>query len=921
MPELDFSDIRMGVQMALPLGNLNVSTIPHLGYEPRLTSFEPIVEQLHGGVDDIALTLENTETDGDGNAKIRVSDHWNFDHPPEGSEVKIFDYSGSSRELIFWGAVSEIEAVTEGFVTLHVRSMDYKLDKTLGSPVTLDDYPDCPDINVGARKPTIYGAITQFTPLLVDDNVVTKLASSVTVDATTIEVEDASKFATSGSIKINEEVIAYAGTDTASTPNEFTGCTRAQSSTTAGSHVTGDEVHEYANLVFLVADHEVDAITNVKYINSEGILTPADSSLYTVSLGDDDAGTPATITFTETPTTYATGSGSIFKDIDCEAEGAGNTANNPLLCCGRDEVWWTEYNYAEITRGESLSVKRSTGEDILHPNSPIVKAYLVIEHYTAADLDAIDLDVHYYDGSQHLLGQLSATSNTPKEIQEDASVHRESKGFQSDHTHTISNADHGHEINGEWFTPDVEDYYAGTLGQTYKGCDGSIGTAQVMDTVQWIYADYRWVRVQNSGTSIKYVRVNVTHGTGFGATETGGANVYFKIDHASSWNVLGLTAISASGGGQTTFQSSKIDVSGGSWTLNDLTSANTILRLHCTSGSFNVWEAFLEIWYDSESTDVGISEEETPLEASSYTFFDITSVVDDDWDWFYDKLIIVDDDDEMATSDVVYVLRAFYMVEFLNTKAEFTKEIACDVTSSRAATGDGAEILSSIALNELSVPTANLNATSFVTAAASASNGYGGALVQFESGRDVLRRLGEQFRISTHYEDGKLKALFKPDVADIASPSRAISHDDILAGTLTVSRVTLPEIFNLIRVGYGPDYINGGLKGMADPAESATSQTRYGKTGEYEVQGDFIQTEAQADALAEQLLDYLAWSGNIFEMELHRNFIGIQRGDIVAITHRLVTAAKAEVLSIETQFATKDAPTRIRITAIERKTG
>ena len=62
MPELSFSDIRMGIKFSFPQGDLSVSTSPYLGYEPLLISFEPIIEQLYGGVDDITVTLENSTT-------------------------------------------------------------------------------------------------------------------------------------------------------------------------------------------------------------------------------------------------------------------------------------------------------------------------------------------------------------------------------------------------------------------------------------------------------------------------------------------------------------------------------------------------------------------------------------------------------------------------------------------------------------------------------------------------------------------------------------------------------------------------------------------------------------------------------------------------------------------------------------------
>ena len=69
----------------------------------------------------------------------------------------------------------------------------------------------------------------------------TELSSSIAANTTmsgsgTITVDSVAGFATSGTLQLELELFTYTGVDAASTPNEFTGVTRATESTTAAAH-------------------------------------------------------------------------------------------------------------------------------------------------------------------------------------------------------------------------------------------------------------------------------------------------------------------------------------------------------------------------------------------------------------------------------------------------------------------------------------------------------------------------------------------------------------------------------------------------------------------------------------------------------------------------------------------------------------
>ena len=71
----------------------------------------------------------------------------------------------------------------------------------------------------------------------------TELSFAITATATmsgsgTIIVDSVAGFATSGTLQLDLELFTYTGVDAASTPNEFTGVTRATESTTAAAHTS-----------------------------------------------------------------------------------------------------------------------------------------------------------------------------------------------------------------------------------------------------------------------------------------------------------------------------------------------------------------------------------------------------------------------------------------------------------------------------------------------------------------------------------------------------------------------------------------------------------------------------------------------------------------------------------------------------------
>jgi len=132
---------------------------------------------------------------------------------------------GSSKALYIYyeGAFYDITpldtAITGATFTSTNNSANVTVNKT-SHTLQAGDYITLSSVTVPGATSTLNGAITAA--------------------ATTVTLADASSFSTSGSIRVNDEIITYSGKST----NDLTGCTRGTGGTTAIAHDTATAVRE-----------------------------------------------------------------------------------------------------------------------------------------------------------------------------------------------------------------------------------------------------------------------------------------------------------------------------------------------------------------------------------------------------------------------------------------------------------------------------------------------------------------------------------------------------------------------------------------------------------------------------------------------------------------------------------------------------
>ena len=157
---------------------------------------------------------------------------------------------GSSKALYIYyeGAFYDITpldtAITGATFTSTNNSANVTINKT-SHTLQAGDYITLSSVTVPGATSTLNGAITAA--------------------ATTITLADASSFSTSGSVRINDEIITYSGKST----NDLTGCTRGTGGTTAIAHDTATAVRESTVTRF----NTTDFTNNIFEVQSTSIGT------------------------------------------------------------------------------------------------------------------------------------------------------------------------------------------------------------------------------------------------------------------------------------------------------------------------------------------------------------------------------------------------------------------------------------------------------------------------------------------------------------------------------------------------------------------------------------------------------------------------------------------------------------------------
>ncbi|MCH8313403.1 MAG: hypothetical protein IID17_10500, partial [Nitrospinae bacterium] len=242
---------------------------------------------------------------------------------------------------------------------------------TVGNLINSTDYPNAPQSSIGRMKPIIIGQVEKAPSILVKQAVETKVTSVAAPGDATLTVADTALFAASGTLKLNDDEVAYTG----KTATTFTGC-------------TGINEFHYADDIVLekITDHRylfndpAYAIKQISNVKVDG--QPANAGDYSLDLAN------AEVVFNKKPE-KADSLDTRFLQAQFDAIGVGNTATDPLNAANPA----TKTEYAHINQAASvLSLKQT---DVLPAIGVIGKVKLRVEHFVEEKLpnDSLTVDV------------------------------------------------------------------------------------------------------------------------------------------------------------------------------------------------------------------------------------------------------------------------------------------------------------------------------------------------------------------------------------------------------------------------------------------------------------------------------------------------------------------------------------------------
>jgi hypothetical protein len=201
-------------------------------------------------------------------------------------DVKLYlwalDTADTDKDLKLWGEISDPIVYAGGKIRFDIISrQSQQWNQSIGNPLLLDDYPGADPDEIGKTLPILYGEHKDHLCLAIDAGSIDNLRKELSISGTSVLVSDASSFPSSGTIQIDDEQITYDLRYNA--PGTFYNVTRGANGTTIAAHDKGSIVAEVqTEYDYLVADHPVKSITNVKV--DDVLQTGSD---YSVKINDN----------------------------------------------------------------------------------------------------------------------------------------------------------------------------------------------------------------------------------------------------------------------------------------------------------------------------------------------------------------------------------------------------------------------------------------------------------------------------------------------------------------------------------------------------------------------------------------------------------------------------------------------------------
>ncbi len=567
-------------------------------------------------------------------------------YPPERASVILYQwFEGEGLDEndlapLFAGVIDDLVEYDGVECHLPLTAYSETLGRhVVGTPVTLSDYPNAPEENLGQSRPIVIGEAKGVPGVRVRNVRRTQLTSVVLPGASIINVSTTGDFPDAGVLEVNDDEVIYTGR----TSTQFTGC-----SGIAEFHYADDEVLEK------VSDHRFlfnDPAFPIQAINRVCVANqPVDPSDYMVDIPRGE------VIFSRQPREVRS-IDTKFLQLQFDAVAVGNTALDASHAMQPNP----RTRYAKINQANrKLNLSQV---DNLTAVGQIGRVLLRVEHFMEERLttDSISVGVSGV-GEVGLLSppgvdDLAITSGSSDMTHN----HLDTFGFPIDipqpPINPTSNADHVVEQGAISGTGKYQNLVSG---------GNSISIDFPAAPPGAIRGEYQ-------------LNLNVEGGL-FGPGE---AALYFHGNKVAEWNSSRFNfdytpSFTFNGSNQPGTMNLTVGVLGGQWTVS-FTSVKRLLFYPHNTQATQLAQQTLKTGGTSEaSLQPALSAVTEKSTRTVVDFFDVTPEVDGDWSWFTGREVEVE---YKGSRDgrTVFVLHTAFEIEYARRRLKATDAVTADV--------------------------------------------------------------------------------------------------------------------------------------------------------------------------------------------------------------------------------------------------
>ena len=745
--------------------------------------------------------------------------------------------------------------------------------KVVGNALTLLDYPNAPEQSVGKTRPIVIGNVDEVPGILVRKSQETQLTSVAIPGGTLLDVSSTAKFPVSGTVIVNDDEVNYTNLNS----TQFLGCTGINE-----FHYSGDAVLEKVTdhrYLFSDPDYPIKEISNVRV---GGHLAESGQFSTDVPKGE--------VVFSSKPKK----SDSIdtkFLQAQNDVVGAGNTAINPTNA----NIPNSPTTYAKINQSANVLSLRQTNS--LANIGTIGKVLLRVEHFVEEKLPNDSMTAHVTGVGQ--VGILSAPALDDVVVSSGTTdithTHLDSFGFP------ISDPQHQH---SESLPPKItQNALSGVGGLTISLNSGQehIVTFPDPGPGTWATAEYGF-GYEWTGNISGPATVEV-----FARNNGGSPAASYRI-----WRRQGFTETYTTGGNINTDTNSIRITHNATFITFKIVSASRVVTMTTplqvsSQGTNTSTTKTGSLTQHSSSPVINSSAEKATR--SVVNFFDITSHVNGDWNWFTNRESQVQYN---GSSDgrTAFIVHLAYEIEYARRRIQFTDEVSADIQGVKddsigTLTGTADSLVErpdhvykwSI-LKALNLSNSVLDPIS-LDQAGDLFVGYllAGVITNKVSARELWNQWGKESRSFFYWDLGLAKVLFRQlnlvNTSTIAA--KVILDNMVLLDSqnrvlFKSMRTPIEDVVNKIDLRYRKNWSGEGYQSVI----SGEDEESINQFGQKEKLNDFEFNWIRSESLAEDLLSfYLQERGlprDVYEIELLLDNMEIERGDILEVnppTHEL----------------------------------